>query len=158
MTLISQGMGFCIFNNAAIATQYALQHEQTSSSSQQENRSYLEDRLATIGEQINAVRHSTDAMTERAEISASDVAKKESREVEQRVASMIGEARELMLKSAPSGEMLGSIRSEIESLNQRFDDIMRFFRREQPIAREADYQPPAGIVSEQFHQLAGRRR
>jgi len=107
----------------ARVTDLAFQHEQTSSSSQQENRSYLEERLTTIGEQIDAVRHSTDAMTERAEISAGDVARKESREVEQRVAGMIGEARELMLKSAPSGEMLGSIRSEIESLNQRFDDI-----------------------------------
>jgi len=100
-----------------------LKHEQAASSSQEETRSFLEERLAGIGEQIDAVRHSTDAMTKRAEASAADIAKRETRQVEERVAGLIGEARSLMVKSAPSGETLTTIRGEIESLNQRFDDI-----------------------------------
>ena len=107
----------------ARVAELALQHEQAANSSQSETRSYLEERLSRIGEQIDAVRHSSDAMTKRAEISAVDAAKKETREVEQRVASLIGEARTLMVKSANPGGALDSIRGEIDSLNQRFDDI-----------------------------------
>ncbi len=107
----------------ARVAELALKHEQATASSQEETRSYLEEKLAGIGEQIDAVRHSTDSMTKRAEASAADIAKQETRQVEQRVASLIGEARTLMVQSSPSDDMLNTIRSEIESLNQRFDDI-----------------------------------
>ena len=107
----------------ARVAELALQHEQAASSSQEKTQSYLEERLAGIGEQLDAVRHSTDAMTKRAEASAADVAKKESRLVEERVATLVGEARTLMAQSAPSDSSLTTIRGEIESLNQRFDDI-----------------------------------
>ncbi len=107
----------------ARVAELALQHEQATSASNDETRSFLEERLSTIGEQIDAVRHSSDAMTRRAETTATDAAKREAREVEQRVASLIGEARTLIVKSASGGETLHVIRGEIESLNQRFDDI-----------------------------------
>ena len=51
------------------------------------------------------------------------LAKKEVYEVEQRVASLIGEARSVMLDANPAQENLNLIHGEIESLNQRFDDI-----------------------------------
>ncbi len=101
----------------------SLQLDQNNQSGQRETRSYIDEKLGTIGEQIDAVRHSTDAMTRRAELTASDVAKKEVYEVEQRVASLIGEARAVMLESNPAEENLNLVRGEIESLNQRFDDI-----------------------------------
>ncbi len=101
----------------------SLQLDQNNQSGQHETRSYIDEKLGTIGEQIDAVRHSTDAMTRRAELTASDVAKKEVYEVEQRVASLIGEARAVMLESSPAEENLNLVRGEIESLNQRFDDI-----------------------------------
>ena len=101
----------------------SLQLDQNLSKDQNETRSYIDEKLGTIGEQIDAVRHSTDAMTRRAEATASDVAKKEVYEVEQRVASLIGEARDVMLQSSPAEENLNLVRDEIESLNQRFDDI-----------------------------------
>ena len=107
----------------ARVAELAIRHEQAAASDQEETRTYLEERLAGIGEQIDAVRHSSDAMTKRAEVSAMDIAKKETRLVEQRVASLIGEARTLMVQSAPASDTLNTIRSEIESLNQRFDDI-----------------------------------
>ena len=108
--------------DARIAELAAL-HEQATNASKDETRSYLEERLASIGEQIDAVRHSSDAMTKRAETSAVDAAKKEAREVENRVADLIGEARSLIVKATAPGNALNSIRGEIESLNQRFDDI-----------------------------------
>jgi len=101
----------------------SLQLEQAADSSQNETRSYLEERLARVGEQIDAVRHSSDAMTKRAETSAVDAAKKEALEIEQRVASLIGEARTLIVKATSPGSAVNSMRGEIESLNQRFDDI-----------------------------------
>ncbi|VAW02919.1 TPR repeat, SEL1 subfamily, partial [hydrothermal vent metagenome] len=107
----------------ARVAELAIRHEQAAASDQEETRTYLEERLAGIGEQIDAVRHSSDAMTKRAEVSAMDIAKKETRLVEQRVANLIGEARTLMVQSAPASDTLNTIRSEIESLNQRFDDI-----------------------------------
>lgn len=100
-----------------------LQLNQATKSDQSETRSYIDEKLGTISEQIDAVRHSTDAMTKRAETSAKDVAKKEVYEVEQRVASLIGEARNVMLEANPAQENLNLIHGEIESLNQRFDDI-----------------------------------
>ena len=99
------------------------QLEVAANSNQDETRSYLEERLVRVGEQIDAVRHSSDAMTKRAEISAVDAAKREAREVEQRVAGLIGEARTLMENATAPGSGYNSMRGEIESLNQRFDDI-----------------------------------
>ena len=100
-----------------------MQLDQTVKADQNETRSYIDEKLGSISEQIDAVRHSTDAMTKRAEMTASDVAKKEVYEVEQRVASLIGEARDVMLQANPAEENLNLVRQEIESLNQRFDDI-----------------------------------
>jgi localization factor PodJL len=99
------------------------QLDQAHNATQTDTMSYIDERLTGLGEQIDAMRHSSDAMTKRAELSAVDAAKRESREVEQRVTSLIGEARNLMMKSVPVAENLTSIKGEIESLNQRFDDI-----------------------------------
>ncbi len=86
-------------------------------------RDYVDDKISGLSEQISALSHSSEALAQRAEIAAAESAKTEAGKVEQRVASLLGEARALMTKSAPGEADLKFIRDEIGSLNQRFDDI-----------------------------------
>ncbi|HHI82876.1 MAG TPA: hypothetical protein ENJ99_06950, partial [Rhizobiales bacterium] len=90
-------------------------------------QSYVDERLAGISEQIDALRLSSDASAQKvsaaARQAAQEAAKQEARQVEQRVASLVGEARTLMIESTSSQDTLEALRNEIGSLNQRFDDI-----------------------------------
>ncbi len=83
----------------------------------------FEARIRELAERIDTVRHSAEAMGQKAEATASEAARKQAEAIEQRLAALVAEAEEKLSGSGDGDSRLAEIHAEIGKLNNRFEQI-----------------------------------
>ncbi len=93
--------------------------EESSSGSSQSLKDYLDSQVDQLSQRIDAVHHSADAVTEKARSTAVEAVQEYSRGIEGQLEDII----EKLQSSSSVAPDTSHLQGEIESLNQRFDDI-----------------------------------
>ena len=94
-----------------------LEHSQAEITSS--SRAYVDSNVDQLSQRIDAVHHSTEAIAGQAQTIAARSAEEQGQQIEDRLKSVIAEMRATEQESP----LLTKLHGEVESLNQRFDDI-----------------------------------
>jgi localization factor PodJL len=93
----------------------------------------FEARIRELAERIDTVRHSAEALGQKAEASASKAARQEAQAIEQRLAALVAEAEDKLSVSGAGDSRLAEIHAEIGKLNNRFEEIREQAATEQEV-------------------------
>jgi localization factor PodJL len=97
--------------------------DRTELAARQELPPAVENHLNRLSERIEAVRQSSEMAIQRAQTVAAQAARAELEEVEARIQAFLKEAQASFDASLGAGDGLKRLHDEIESLNQRIDDL-----------------------------------
>ena len=93
----------------------------------------FEARIRELAERIDTVRHSAEALGQKAAATASQAARKEAQAIEKRLATLVAEAEDKLSAPGGSDSRLAEIHAEIGKLNNRFEEIREQAATEQEV-------------------------
>jgi localization factor PodJL len=105
-------------------SQLAAQVEKVSSGSgDQQLKQIFEARIRELAERIDTVRHSAEAISQKAQATASQAAEEHARAIEARLATLVEQAESKLAEAGNGGRGLEEVQAEIAQLHNRFEEI-----------------------------------